>query len=140
MSAIFVMCIQSHAQTGDTAITTKTPIQTSAKKKFATLKVYRPKRARGFYNSYALHISNSAKADSILKTIENGDFYTIKLYTEGITILSAKIEKPVSVEIDVVFGQVYFLRCGVAMGAYAGNAKLELIENEKGEKEFDKMW
>ena len=93
---------------------------------YALLYVYRPGQFYGSATAYNVHLG-----DSIICRIKNNSKCIVKLFHEGPTKLWAKFPSRYEVELNVKFGDHYFLSCGV-------NASLMAIKDESiGQKEFD---
>ena len=56
---------------------------------------------------------------------------------DGLNTLWAKTEAKSQVPIDIKLGKTYYLRCGIAMGAFVGQPKLELVDSKAGKPEFE---
>lgn len=100
--------------------------------KYATLYIYRKRALVASLGSYDVHVG-----DSIAGTAFNNSKFSVKLYKEGPTTLWAKTEKKVSVNIDVKFGQEYFLQCGYSAGLFIMRPQLDLIYPGQGRMDYD---
>ena len=107
--------------------------------KYAILYVYRPSSFVGVIIGYNLHITNSAIKDSVIGRAKNNSKFMVKLYQEGKTQIFAQTEAKKFVNIDVKFGKKYFLKCGIAMGAFVGRPQLDLIYPEQGELDYNNV-
>ncbi|AWO01161.1 hypothetical protein DLD77_05380 [Chitinophaga alhagiae] len=101
---------------------------------YSLLCVYRPKGGYGWAVGYNLHVN-----DSLVGRVENGCKFTIKLPHNGEIKIWARTEAREEVIVDVRPGQIYFLRCGVGMGALVGRPQLGFIRPEEGMEEFAAM-
>jgi len=98
--------------------------------KYAMLYVYRP-RGLGPLVRYNLHLG-----DSLLCRVINKSTFEIKLNQEQSTTLWARTESRSEVPFDIRFGNAYYLRCTVGMGAFVGHPKLELVDPLTGQIEY----
>ena len=108
-----------------------TKLKFSESSDFAILYVYRPKNFVGSLIGYDMHIG-----DAVICRAANNTGYEIKLYKEGQTEVWAKTESREAVTIDVKFGEEYFLRCGVTVGAFVGRPEFYLVNKVQGRSEF----
>lgn len=88
--------------------------------RYALLYVYRPQSSYGFAVNYNVHI------DTTELRMKNGKGYMVKLPVEGPLTIWTRTEKKKELTLDVKFGQVYFVRCGVQMGVVVGVPSMEL--------------
>lgn len=98
---------------------------------YAILNVYRYGGA-GSLVGYDLYLG-----DSILCRVKNNFKTTLHIKKDGLNTLWAKTEAKSEVPINVKMGKTYYLRCGVAMGAFIGHPRLELVDGKTGKAEFD---
>jgi hypothetical protein len=92
---------------------------------YALLYVYRPRNSYGYAISYNVHI------DTTEVRMKNGKGYFVKLPVEGPLTIWTRTERRKELALDVKFGQVYFVRCAVQMGAIMGVPTIELSSNAK---------
>jgi hypothetical protein len=97
---------------------------------YAILNVYRYSGA-GALVSYDLYLG-----DSIICRVKNNFKTTLYIKKDGLNTLWAKTEAKSEVPIDITMGKTYYLRCGITMGAFVGQPKLELIDSKTGKAEF----
>jgi hypothetical protein len=98
---------------------------------YAILNVYRYS-GTGPLISYDLYLG-----DSIICRVKNNFKMTLHINKDGLNTLWARTEAKSEVPIDVKMGKIYYLRCGVTMGAFVGHPKLELIDPKIGKAEFE---
>ena len=98
---------------------------------YAILNVYRYGGV-GAIVSYDLFLG-----DSVICRVQNNYKTTLHIKKDGLNTLWAKTESKSEVPIDIKIGQTYYLRCGIAMGAFVGRPKLELIDKKTGKTEFE---
>lgn len=98
---------------------------------YAILNVYRYGGA-GSLVGYDLYLG-----DSVICRVRNNFKTTIHITKDGLNTLWARTEAKAEVPIDVTMGKVYYLRCGVTMGAFVGHPQLELIDSKAGKAEFN---
>lgn len=98
---------------------------------YAILNVYRYSGA-GALVGYDLYLG-----DSVLCRVKNNFKTTIHIKKDGLNSIWARTEAKSEVPIDVKMGKTYYLRCGIAMGAFVGHPKLELIDGKTGKSEFE---
>lgn len=97
---------------------------------YALLHVYRSSGA-GSLVSYDLHLG-----DTVICNVQNKWKRTFKIKKDGLNSIWAKTESKVEIPINIKFGQEYYLRCGVSMGALIGRPKLEIVDNQIGKAEY----
>lgn len=97
---------------------------------YALLHVYRSTPTGSMVN-YDLHLG-----DSVICRVQNKWKKTFKIKKDGLNTIWAKTESKVEIPINIQFGQEYYLRCGVSMGALVGRPKLELVDNQLGKAEY----
>ena len=98
---------------------------------YAILNVYRYSGA-GAIVSYDLFLG-----DSVICRVQNNYKTTLHITKDGLNTLWARTESKDEIPIDIKIGQTYYLRCGIAMGAFVGRPKLELIDKKTGKAEFE---
>lgn len=87
---------------------------------YALLYVYRPGNSYGYAINYNVHI------DTTEVKMKNGRGYFVRLPAEGPLTIWTRTERRKELTLDVKFGQVYFVRCAVQMGAIVGVPTMEL--------------
>lgn len=98
---------------------------------YALLYIYRPPAFSGSIISYTTHI------DTAEVRMKNGSAYIIKILKEGPLTVWARTESKKELKLDIKFGQVYFVRCAINMGAFVGVPYLSLNSNiAKAYQEF----
>ena len=97
---------------------------------YAILNVYRY-GGSGFILAF-----NLVLGDSTICRIGNNSSEVIRIKKEGTKTIWAQTEVRSQVTIDFKFGKVYYLRCGVSMGAVVGIPKLEMVDSRTGKSEF----
>jgi hypothetical protein len=100
---------------------------------YAILHVYR-QSGTGALISYDLLLG-----DSVICRVSNKWKNTIKIRKDGLNTLWAKTETKEELPINIQFGNEYYIRCGVTMGAFVGRPKLELVDNQTGKAEFQSI-
>ena len=98
---------------------------------YAILNIYRYSGS-GALVSYDLYLG-----DSIICRVKNNFKTTLLIKKDGLNTLWAKTEAKSEVPIDIKMGKTYYLRCGVAMGAFVGHPRLELVDWKMGKAEFE---
>ena len=98
---------------------------------YALLFVYRPRSGKGSIIQFNIHAD-----DSQICRVSNGSYFRIKLFKKGPTSIWARTESRMDLSIDVKPGQIYFLKCSVAMGVMVGEPDFELIDPYNGYQEF----
>lgn len=97
---------------------------------YALLHVYRYNGAGALVN-YDLHLG-----DTVICRVNNNWKKTIKIKKDGLNTLWARTEAKDELPIDIKFGNEYYLRCGITMGAFVGHPQLELVDKQSGKAEF----
>ncbi len=99
---------------------------------YAILNIYRPSSYTGSLIGYNLHMN-----DSVICRAKNNSRNEIKVYKEGKTTIWAETEARDSVVIDVKFGEEYFIKCTIRMGALVGEPVLVLMDKQVGRQESE---
>ena len=97
---------------------------------YALLHVYRSS-ASGSLVNYDLHLG-----DSIICNVQNKWKKTFKIKKDGLNTIWAKTESKVEIPINIKFGEEYYLRCDVSIGAFVGRPKLVIVDNQIGKAEY----
>ena len=97
---------------------------------YAIINVYRPSGV-GFLVGYNLHLG-----DEVICRVRDNSCQSIKIYTDGDYTLWAKTEAKAEVPIKIEFGRIYYVRCGMDMGAFVGRPSLEIVGSVTGKAEF----
>ncbi len=98
---------------------------------YALLHVYRAS-GTGPLVSFDLHLG-----DTVICRVKNKWKQTIMIKKEGLNTLWAKTESKAEIPVKIEFGNEYYIRCSVAMGAFVGRPRLELVDRKTGKIEFD---
>jgi hypothetical protein len=99
----------------------------------ALLHIYRNSFA-GMAVSYDLYFDNE-----FVFNVTNKSKITIRVVSEGIHTLWAETEAKTELQIDVRFGNEYYVKCGVGMGILVGRPKMELVHEQTGYTEYYKI-
>jgi hypothetical protein len=111
---------------------------------YALLYVYRPNALGGSFVSYNLYLD-----DSLLCRVKNNTRFIFKLYKEGLAKVSAKAGVTYNVELNVKFGESYYIFCALDAGfphstphllikdESIGSKDFEMVKGRKGKKEKD---
>lgn len=97
---------------------------------YALLHIYRHGGA-GSLVGYNLHLG-----DSVIHRVTNKSKETIKIKKDGLNTIWAKTEAKAEESINIKFGHEYYIRCGIAMGAFVGRPTIEIVDNQLGRLEF----
>lgn len=100
---------------------------------YAILYVYRHSGV-GALVSYDLHLG-----DTVICRVSNKWKKTIKIRKDGLNTLWAKTEAKEELPINIKFGNEYYIRCSVIMGAFVGRPKIELVDNQTGNAEYQSI-
>ena len=98
---------------------------------YAIINVYRAS-GQGALVSYDLHLG-----DSIICRVTSNFCESIKIHKDGLNSLWARTETKSEIPINVEFGKMYYVRCGVKMGAFVGRPSLEMVDKKTGKIEFN---
>jgi hypothetical protein len=98
---------------------------------YALLHVYRNSGA-GALVSYDLYLG-----DSTICRVKNRWRKSIRIKKDGLNMLWAKTEVKKELPINITMGKEYYIRCGIAMGAFVGRPSLEVVDNINGKAEFE---
>lgn len=101
---------------------------------YAILNIYRHSNGYGALVSYNLHLN-----DSVICRVKNKFKTSINIKKPGKYYLWAKTESKTEIPINIELGKIYYIKCGVGMGAFVGHPKLELIDNNIGKPEFESI-
>lgn len=97
---------------------------------YAIINVYRPS-GTGFLVNYDLHLG-----DSIICRVKDNFCQSVKIYQDGYNTLWARTETKEEIPIKVEFGKIYYVRCGINMGAFVGRPSVEIVDGYTGKAEF----
>lgn len=86
----------------------------------------------GLLISYNLHLG-----DSVIARVPNNFAGEIIIRKEGPDTLWARTESKTDIPIEIGFGKVYYLRCGVKVGIMAGRPDLSLVDATIGKAEYN---
>lgn len=100
---------------------------------YALLYVYRHSGMGSLVN-YDLYLG-----DSVICRVSNKWKKALKIRKDGLNTLWARTESKAEVPINVKFGNEYYLRCSVGMGAFVGRPKLELVDKQTGRAEYQSI-
>ncbi len=100
---------------------------------YALLHVYRYGGA-GAAVGYDLYLG-----DSVICRVRNNSRQSIRINKDGLNTLWAKTESKVEVPINVQFGNEYYLRCGMTIGAFIGRPVMQLVDSSTGKAEFESI-
>ena len=100
---------------------------------YAIINVYRLSGQGGLVN-YDLYLG-----DSIICRVTHNFCESIKVHKDGLNSLWAKTETKSEIPIKVEFGKIYYVRCGVDLGAFIGRPSIEIVDNKTGTTEFNAM-
>lgn len=104
----------------------------SGKQDHAVLYIYRLKDTVAFASSYHLHLNN----DSVICTVKSKSRDSVSIYKEGLVTLWAETEKKAELKLNIQFGKVYYIRCGLQGGEIRMVPKMEIVDKAEGEKEY----
>ncbi|HPH47721.1 MAG TPA: hypothetical protein PLJ60_20515 [Chryseolinea sp.] len=93
---------------------------------YAKLFVYRPGGV-GALVGYDLHLG-----DTVICRVKNNWREEITITKKGSYALWAQTESKVEIPIEIEFGRIYYIRCGVGMGAFVGRPQLQLVDLTQG--------
>ena len=98
---------------------------------YAIINVYRYSGAGALVN-YDLHLG-----DSVICRVKNNFKTTVHTKIDGMNTLWAKTEAKAEVPVDLEYGRVYYVRCGIGMGIFVGQPTIELVDSKTGKAEFE---
>lgn len=108
-----------------------TPMLISDTAKYALLYIYRPHSSVGGLLNYWLHVN-----DEEVCRVRNYSSCVVKIEKEGPVKLWGTIETRAEKELDIRFGQVYFIRCEIGMGVWVGRPVITIQHPNKGYYEY----
>ena len=82
--------------------------------------------------NYDLHLG-----DSVICKVNNKLKTTIAVKKEGISTVWAKVDERSEIQIDLKFGQTYYLRCGISKGDTGKLPIIEMVDSTIGSHAFD---
>jgi hypothetical protein len=82
--------------------------------------------------NYDLHLG-----DSVICKIKGNLKTTIFIKKDGLNTLWAKIDERSEIQVDIKFGQTYYLRCGILKGDLGEQPKIEIVDSQIGRPVFD---
>jgi len=100
---------------------------------YALLYIYRPSGA-GMAINYNVKLN-----DSTIFRAANKSKKIVKVRKEGVQLLSAATETTESLQLDIKFGQIYYIKTYLTMGVMVGRPVIEHLYNDFGEREFSKI-
>ncbi len=106
---------------------------------YALLYVYRPGKFVGSLIGYNIRMINPVFKDSLIGRATNDSKFVVKLYQEGKIQVFAHTETKRTVDLDVKFGEKYYLKCEIVVGVFVGRPRLSLISPEQGKLDYDNI-
>ncbi len=103
--------------------------------KCATLYIYRLRDTLALITPYNIHLND----DSVICVAKSRSRDSVNLYKEGATTLWAKTEKRAELKLDVKFGSVYYIRCGLQKGEIRMLPVMQLMDITTGSEEYDHL-
>ena len=100
---------------------------------YAILYIYRPSGADMAIN-YDVKLN-----DSTIFRAANKSKKIVKIRKEGVQLLSAATETTESLELDIKFGHIYYIKTYLTMGVMVGRPVIEHLYNDFGEREFSNI-
>ncbi len=101
--------------------------------KYAVIYIYRPKKWKYHVNSYSVNVG-----DSLLSKVKNNSKFIFKAYKEGSTEIWAQIaDKKSVINLNLKFGQEYYIKCSFNMGFAMNYPDLILMSKGEGKEECD---
>ena len=101
---------------------------------YAIINVYRPGGQQGMLINYDLHLG-----DSVICRVKSNFCESIKIYKDGLNSLWAKTEAKAEIPINVELGKMYYVRCGIKMGAFVGRPSIKMVDDKTGKAEFNSI-
>lgn len=101
---------------------------------YALLYVYRRNSLNGSMLNYTIHWDGIP-----LFKIYNDTKKVVKITKEGVQKVRASLETEEIKEIDVKFGEEYFLECSVNSGVFIGRPELNFVEKAVGRAQYEKV-
>lgn len=98
---------------------------------YAIINVYRYGGAGALVN-YDLYLG-----DSVICRVKNNFKTTVQTKQEGLNSIWARTEAKAEIPVDIKYGKVYYVRCGIGMGVFVGQPTLELVDSKTGKAEFE---
>jgi hypothetical protein len=100
---------------------------------YAIINVYRS-GGSGALVSYDLYLGELK-----ICRVKNNFCESIKIYKDGLNSLWAKTEAKAEIPINVEFGKIYYVRCGIKTGVLLGRPSIEMADNKTGKAEFNSI-
>ena len=100
---------------------------------YAILYIYRPSGV-GMAINYDVKLN-----DSTIFRAANKSKKIVKIRKEGVQLLSAATETTESLELDIKFGHIYYIKTYLTMGVMVGRPVIEHLYNDFGEREFSNI-
>ncbi len=98
---------------------------------YATLYIYRPANTVGGLVGYHINVN-----DSMVVKIKNNSKAAIKLYREGPAAIAVGNEDK-KVQVDVRFGEVYYIKFGMLSGLVGAKPEINLISPSQAQAEYE---
>jgi hypothetical protein len=100
----------------------------------ALIHIYRPGAFEGSLVRYTIHMDDEA-----LFRVTNKSKTTVRVTSEGLKTFWAKTETREELPLEIELGNEYYIRCGVRMGAFVGRPRLDIVNNQVGKVEFNRI-
>lgn len=101
---------------------------------YALLYVYRRNSLNGVLLNYTIHLEGVP-----LFKVHNDTKKVVKITKEGLQKVRASLETEEIKEIDVKFGEEYFLECSINSGVFIGRPELNFVDKAIGRAQYDKI-
>ncbi len=102
---------------------------------YAMIYFYRPPSYVGSLIGFKIRLDDKTE----IGRVRNGEKFAYKTSLTGNQTFWAVTESPSSIKINIEKGHEYFVRCSITMGVMVGRPKLELVKNQVGIHEYDKI-
>jgi hypothetical protein len=100
----------------------------------ALLYIYRPSSGGGFLLNYTVKLDGKP-----LYKVTNNSRTVVKVYKEGLQKISGSLETEEVKELDIKFGEEYFIECGINMGIVIGRPEINLVDKAMGRMRYEKI-
>jgi len=124
--------VTTNTPTNTQVTTTVTPAQPATPQK-VTVIIYRKNSFSGVAVTYDVYAN-----EKYLTKVSNNTYFATQL-DEGVVTFSAQTEQKITQTINLVPGNTYYLRCGVATGFWVGIPSLEFVPENTGIQETSRI-
>lgn len=102
---------------------------------YAIVYFYRPNTFLGIFQGYKVRTDKN----EVICDLKKGEKCEMKIYESGKFRFFVRGGKTDTIEIDVIKGEEYYVRCGMNVGLFLDNPDLYLVENNIAREEYKEL-